>query len=60
MHIGEPALSLVFPGVRAIEMVSSATVAPPVKIGDRVAIVAPAGPVSLDFLEAGVAILESW
>jgi muramoyltetrapeptide carboxypeptidase len=57
MHIGEPALSLYS---RESEMNSSATVAPPVKIGDRVAIVAPAGPVSLDFLEAGVAILESW
>lgn len=51
------ALSLFF---QKSEMYLSETVAPPVKIGDRVAIVAPAGPVSLDFLEAGVAILESW
>ena len=35
-------------------------VAPAVKTGDRVAIVAPASPVSTDLLEASTAVLRSW
>ena len=35
-------------------------VAPAVKRGDRVAIVAPASPVSADLLEAGIVVLKSW
>ncbi|KAG0577232.1 hypothetical protein KC19_5G141000 [Ceratodon purpureus] len=35
-------------------------VAPAVKAGDRVAIVAPASPVSAPLLEAGIAVLKSW
>lgn len=35
-------------------------VAPAVKAGDRVAIIAPASPVSVDLLEAGIAVLRSW
>jgi hypothetical protein len=35
-------------------------VAPAVKRADRVAIVAPASPVSGDLLEAGIAVLRSW
>lgn len=35
-------------------------VPPAVKAGDRVAIVAPASPVSAALLEAGIAVLTSW